>query len=369
MERLLLAIETSCDETAAAVFDLKPRLEQAGSLLRSEVVSSQVKAHEPYGGVVPELASREHIRNLPLVIEQALGLAHCSMDDVAVVAATRGPGLNGCLLVGLGYAKGLAFASGAALIPVNHLEAHLFASFLMERSLQPLFPCLALLVSGGHTSLVLWSSEAEFQTIASTRDDAAGEAFDKVASLLGFPYPGGPALAAAADEWGERPCGFSFPIGMPDDSSAFSFSGFKTAVLRTVQEVGSLTGGKRGEIAAAVQEGVTDALLKKIEDALAQHGVRSILLTGGVAANRRIRQRVQDCAESRGLRFCAPKPKWCTDNAAMVGAAGLAAYQREPEVYDNWSKSNTQFRLGPYAPFDLSAFPRWSLGEAINENS
>ena len=367
MKSFLLAIETSCDETAAAVFELRRDARSAGELLRSEVVASQITSHQPYGGVVPELASREHLKNLPLVVKDALLKSGVAIDSIKAVSATRGPGLKGCLLVGWEYAKGLAYARGIPLIAVNHLEAHLNSCFLMPNDQQPEFPCLALLVSGGHTSLATWELPNKISVVAQTRDDAAGEAFDKIAALMGYPYPGGPALAAAAAKPDANKHAYEFPIGMADDSSAFSFSGFKTAVARKIAELSTLDAKERIDVAASAQEAIVEALLVKVDSAVQKNKVKSLLLTGGVAANGRLREKLAHFAAAKQLKFCVPAAKWCTDNAAMVGAAGLAAYQRDYAMYEQWlSGQRADSCLGLDVSFEVSAAARWPLGEPLH---
>lgn len=356
MERFLLAIESSCDETAAAVFALDQPAPHPGSALCCEVIASQVAEHAPYGGVVPELASREHIKNLPVVVGEALAKAGADAAQLAAVAVTRGPGLNGCLLVGVEYAKGLAYASGADLIGIHHLEAHLAASFLLETGEQPEFPCLALLVSGGHSSLVLWHGARRYQTIAETRDDAAGEAFDKVAALLGLGYPGGPALAAAAEAVEPTDVGrFEFPIGVPNDSASFSFSGFKTAVQRAVRSCGALDQRQVRAIASAAQGAIIEALIAKVEQAIDSCSPRSLLLAGGVAANRCLRERAAESCARHGLKLCILPPRWCTDNAAMVGACALRI------LADGAAGAGRDARL----KLSMSSRARWPLDEVM----
>ena len=310
---------------------------------------------------MPELASREHIKNLPIIVSQVMEEAGVSVEDLGAIAATRGPGLKGCLLVGLGYAKGLAYARKIPLICVNHLEAHIAASYLIPMDEQPTLPCLVLLVSGGHTSLVLWEESRRYRTIANTRDDAAGEAFDKVATLLGFPYPGGPALARAAGEWGTRDTRMSFPIGVANDVGSFSFSGFKTAVQRKVRELGELQSEVRLELAAAAQEAIVSALVSKAEAALADYDAASLLLTGGVAANLSLRQRLSVIAKRKGLSLSVPPAKWCTDNAAMVGACALQEYWQHRSSYEAWSEGSKRADLGPNVGSEVSALARWPL--------
>ncbi len=304
----ILGIETSCDETAAAVVE-------DGRRMLSNVVSSQVELHARYGGVVPELASRQHVQAMVPVVQEALDRASCHLADVAAVAVTYGPGLAGALLVGLNFAKALAYASALPLVPVNHLEGHIYAAW-MGREEQPDFPALVLIVSGGHSDLVLMEGHGRYQRLGQTVDDAAGEAFDKVARLLGLGFPGGPAidrLAGAAPSPRLR-----LPRARLERPYDFSFSGLKTKVQRIVRgEEGERP--EAAELAAAFQESVVDSLVTKALQAAADGGARGIILAGGVAANSRLRQVL---AERSSLPVLAPPPALCTDNGAMVAACG-----------------------------------------------
>ena len=301
----ILAIETSCDETAAAVV-------ADGRRMRSSVVASQQDLHAATGGVVPEVAAREHLRALLPVVRQALDEAECSWDDLDAVAATAGPGLPGALLVGLNGARGLAYARGLPLIPVDHIEGHVCACWLLEE--EPQLPALALVVSGGHTELLLMPEEhGRFERLGGTRDDAAGEAFDKVARLLDLGYPGGPPLSALAATARQRQ--LRLPRAWLSGNDDFSFSGLKTAVLHVTQQDEP---PPPAEIAWAFEESVADVLSKKAARAAEREGVASLLLGGGVAANRRIRERVM---ERSPVPVHIPPPALCTDNAAMIGVA------------------------------------------------
>ena len=335
---LLLAIETSCDESAVALLDVAKFHAGETEFLAADLVSSQAKLHEPYGGVVPELAAREHTANLPLLVNEALRGRHAS--DIGAVAVTRGPGLKGCLLVGLSFAKALAYGRKVPLIPIHHLEGHLLAGHL--GGAPPKFPMLALVVSGGHTLLVVASGVGKYRVVASTRDDAAGEAFDKTATLLGLPYPGGPVLASLA-RTGD-PKAFQFPIALADDPSSFSFSGLKTAVLRTVDALSpDEREARKADLAASIECAIVETLVRKTVQAEAEHKPKSILVTGGVAANTRLRSRLR---ESLHTPLSVPEPKWCTDNAAMIAVAAAC-------------------RIGAGIPADtslsLSADPRWAI--------
>jgi N6-L-threonylcarbamoyladenine synthase len=303
----ILGIETSCDETAAAVVE-------DGRRVRSSVVSSQVDLHARFGGVVPELASRAHVELITAVIAEALVEAGVlDVGELDAIAACHGPGLAGALLVGVSAAKALALATGLPYVQVNHLEAHLYAAWLEEPDLEP--PLAVLIVSGGHTMLVIMEDHGRYRVLGQTVDDAAGEAFDKVARFLGLGYPGGPAidqLAAAADA-----TAISFPRAMLDDGYDFSFSGLKTAVVNHVRRNPD---GDVADIAASFQEAVVDVLVTKLIAAAEDAGASTLVLGGGVAANSRLRTRVLDAAEARGRRAFLPPLELCTDNGAMIAA-------------------------------------------------
>ncbi len=307
---LVLGIETSCDETAAAVV--------AGETeIRSSVVSSQIDLHAAYGGVVPELAGRAHVDLLTPVVAQALAGAGLGPDGrgLDAVAATSGPGLVGSLLVGLSAAKALALAWGVPFVGVNHLEGHLFAPLLETPDLE--WPLVVLLVSGGHTLLISVRGPGDYVLLGQTIDDAAGEAFDKVARYLGLGYPGGPAIDRAATAG--DPAAFDFPRALSDDSYDFSFSGLKTAVVRTVERHPEAA---TEDVAASFQEAVVDVLIRKARRAVAATNARGLSLAGGVAANSLLRRRAVEAAEADGVAVHLPSRAMCTDNAAMVAAAG-----------------------------------------------
>ena len=317
MSDVVLGIETSCDETAAAVVE-------RAQLVRSSVVSSQVERHAPFGGVVPEIAGRAHVEQMVPVIAEALVSAGAEGADLDAVAATTGPGLAGSLLIGVSAAKALARVWDVPVVSVNHLEAHLYASFLEEPDLE--LPLVVLLVSGGHTMLVLMEDHCRYRLLGSTLDDAAGEAFDKVARYLGLGYPGGPAIDELAVEG--DPSAFAYPRSMvqenpstlPDDRRfAFSFSGLKTAVVNHVRNE---PGAPTADVAASFQEAVVDALVTKARWAVEATGAKGMCLGGGVAANSRLRERFLDTCGDLGVRAFLPSRAMCTDNAAMVAAAG-----------------------------------------------
>ncbi len=330
----ILALESSCDETAAAVV-------VDGRRMRSNVVASQTELHAVTGGVVPEVAARQHLRAVVPVVRQALQDADCTWDDIDIVAATSGPGLPGALVVGLNAGRGLAFARGLPFIAVDHLEGHVCANWLFpdpprtastanagglqmpvvtmgENGVEdpPPLPAIALIVSGGHTELMLMREDGSFRRLGGTRDDAAGEAFDKVARLLGLPYPGGPAVSKLATEAGKHRV--RLPRAWLRGTDDWSFSGLKTAVQRMVNEPDA---PPLAQIADAFEESVADVLSAKTAHAAEREGVRSVLVAGGVAANPRLRARVRERVEALGIRFFVPPPVLCTDNAAMIGAA------------------------------------------------
>jgi N6-L-threonylcarbamoyladenine synthase len=321
----ILAIETSCDETAAAVVE-------DGRRILSNVVSSQAAVHAPYGGVVPELASRHHIENLVPVVEQAMADAGIGYPALDAVAVTQGPGLVGSLLVGVQAAKGIAFVHGKPLVPVHHIAGHIEAPFLAHGDI-PL-PALALIVSGGHTSLFEVPAAGDYRLLGRTRDDAAGEAFDKVAKLLGLGYPGGPIIDRLSDGADDRAVEFKvakISDGRPD----FSFSGVKTAVLYHVRREGippvadpSRVPAEIRDLVASFQRSVVEALLRRLRKTAEQVRPRSLILSGGVAANRRLRREAAAAAAELGLPLFVPPIALSTDNAAMIAAAGFVAYGR-----------------------------------------
>ena len=323
MGKVVLGIETSCDETAAAVL-------ADGRRVLSSVVASQDDVHAPYGGVVPELASRRHIEMIVPVVEKALTDAGVVLDDLDGIAVTYGPGLVGSLLVGCSMAKALAWVHRLPLVGVNHLEGHVYASFLTEEA--PEYPFLALVVSGGHTALYHASAPLTYHLVGQTRDDAAGEAFDKVAKLLGLGFPGGPIIQRTAERGDPR--AIEFPLAqMTDGASDFSFSGIKTSVSLYVRRHGPLGEAQVADVAASFQAAVVKMLVRQTVRAALRIGVKRVVLTGGVAANGPLRTALYAEAEQHGIRLHIPPPGLCTDNAAMITAAGtvrLAAGERAP---------------------------------------
>jgi N6-L-threonylcarbamoyladenine synthase len=307
----VLGIESSCDETAVAVYD-------GSKGLLSHRLYSQVALHQAYGGVVPELASRDHVRRLLPLVREALAQAQSDRQSIDAVAYTAGPGLIGALLVGAGFAAGLALAWGIPALPIHHLEGHLLAPLLEPNA--PAFPFLALLVSGGHTQLVDVAALGEYRILGETLDDAAGEAFDKTAKLLGLPYPGGAALAALADQG--RSDRFVFPRPMLDRPGLdFSFSGLKTAALVALRGR-VLSQGERADVARGFQEAVVETLAEKCRRALIATGHRRLVIAGGVGANRRLRERLAVVVQSLSAQLYFPRTEFCTDNGAMIALAG-----------------------------------------------
>ncbi|MGD8554445.1 MAG: tRNA (adenosine(37)-N6)-threonylcarbamoyltransferase complex transferase subunit TsaD [Anaerolineales bacterium] len=340
-ETRILGIETSCDETAAAVVE-------NGRRILSNVVASQSAIHAKYGGVFPEVASRIHIETIYPVITQALSKAHAGLQAIDAIAVTRGPGLAGSLVVGLNMAKGMALASGLPLLGVNHLEAHLYSIWLVEDQPEPSFPLVALIVSGGHTELILMRGHLDYERLGGTLDDAAGEAFDKVARLLGLAYPGGPAIQEAAK--GGDPEAFNFPRAWLEETWDFSFSGLKTAVLREVREFqpdleagvdAPLPGLPIADLAASFQAAAVEVLVGKTLAAADSFSAREVLVAGGVSANQALRQAFQKQAK---VTVRVPPLALCTDNAAMIAAAG------------HW-----RFLAGQRNALDIDAIPNWRL--------
>ncbi|MBN2147875.1 MAG: tRNA (adenosine(37)-N6)-threonylcarbamoyltransferase complex transferase subunit TsaD [Anaerolineales bacterium] len=347
----ILGVETSCDETAAAVVE-------NGRVILSNVVASQVDLHAQFGGIFPEVASRQHILAIYPIIEQALQQAYLKLSDVDAIAVTRGPGLPGSLVVGMNTAKGLALGSGLPLLGINHLEAHLYSAWLHpadgEASPTLQFPLVALIVSGGHTELVLMTDHLQYQSLGATLDDAAGEAFDKVARLLNLGYPGGPVIQRAAE--GGNPLAFNFPRallqeggdrdhrGERENRFDFSFSGLKTAVLREVRRLEEVANPlPTADLAASFQAAVVDVLVSKTIHAVQRFQAQGILVAGGVSANQALRESIQ-------MRATVPvyiPPIWlCTDNAAMIAAAGTYRYLQ-----------------GQRDTMDMDVLPNWPLSE------
>lgn len=337
----ILGIETSCDETAAAL------VENGRNILTSEV-ASQSEIHAQYGGVFPEVASRAHIETIYGVVKQVLDRSYVGLSAVDAIAVTRGPGLAGSLVVGVNMAKGLALAAGIPLLGVNHLEAHIYSAWLVPNQPEPEFPLIALIVSGGHSELALMTDHLTYRRLGGTLDDAAGEAFDKVARMLGLTYPGGPAIQNAA-QLGD-PQAFRFPRARLEGTWDFSFSGLKTAVLREVRELqpdieagveAPMPGLPLADLAASFQAAVVDALATKTIVAAQEFQAEMILVTGGVSANAVLRTTFRD-QTAIPVRF--PPPELCTDNAAMIAAAG-----------------HRRFLAGQRDALDFDVLPTWSI--------
>ena len=339
----ILGIETSCDETAAAVVD-------DGTDVRSNIVASQVDLHRKYGGVVPEIASRAHIERLDSVIEEALGAADCELDQIDAIAVTNRPGLVGALLIGVTAAKTLSWVTGKPLVAVDHIEAHANSAAIGMSHGETPWPAVALIVSGGHTSLFRVDDPLSIKLLGATTDDAAGEAFDKVAAILGLSYPGGPAIERVASSGDATKIDFPRTM-LSQESLDFSFSGIKTAVLYHVHGQGKTTGGlaklseqEIADIAASFQQAVIDVLVRKTMLAVAQVRVSSVVLGGGVAANGTLRRALESACRERALSFRAADLQYCTDNAAMIAALGYHLHT-----------------AGRHADLDLDAFPTGSL--------
>lgn len=333
----ILAVESSCDETAAAVV-------KNGREILSNIISSQIALHTIYGGVVPEIASRKHIEKINQVIEAALAEAKMSLEDMDAIGVTYGPGLVGALLVGVAEAKAIAYAAGKPLVGVHHIEGHVSANFIEHPDLEP--PFLCLIVSGGHTHLVVVKDYGEFEILGRTRDDAAGEAFDKVARAVGLGYPGGPKIDKAAKEG--NPLAIKFPRakveGNPYD---FSFSGLKSAVLNHLNHAQMMSEEINvPDLAASFQKAVVDVLVSHTMDAAKEYGFKKAAIAGGVASNSALREEMSRACEKAGIHFYYPSPIYCTDNAAMIGTAAYYEYIN-----------------GVRAGWDLNAVPNLKLGE------
>ncbi len=336
---LILGIETSCDDTSAAVVE-------DGYRVLSSVVSSQDSIHARYGGVVPELASRRHIEEIVPIVEEALERAGIELEDIGGISVTQGPGLVGSLLVGLSFAKAVSYATGLPLTGVNHIEAHAHAAFLREGGAlreSPDFPFVALIVSGGHTTLLLLEDYTRYRVLGQTLDDAAGEAFDKVAKLLGLGYPGGAAIDRLARDGDPLYVEFTRPY-MAKGNLNFSFSGIKTAVRNFVGLKESMPEDAIKDLAASFQEAVVDVLVNKALWAVRTAGVKDLVVAGGVACNSRLRARLKEAAQKDGTRLFIPAPHFCSDNGAMVAALGFH-----------------QLRKGMLAALDLNARPTWNF--------
>lgn len=333
----ILAIESSCDETAAAIV-------VNGRDVRSNIISSQIALHTLYGGVVPEIASRKHVENINYVIQEALDTAQMTLDDMDAIAVTYGPGLVGALLVGVAEAKAISYAKHLPLIGVHHIEGHISANYIENKDLEP--PYICLVVSGGHSHLVKVLDYGEYQVLGRTRDDAAGEAFDKVARAIGLGYPGGPKIDKAAKEG--NPQAIFFPrASIADHPYDFSFSGLKSAVLNYLNQC-EMKGESynQADVAASFQQAVVDVLTDHAMMAMQESGMKKLAIAGGVASNTALRKAMQEKCAANGITFYSPSPILCTDNAAMIGAAGYYEYLK-----------------GVRSGLDLNAVPNLKLGE------
>ncbi|MFH1784632.1 MAG: tRNA (adenosine(37)-N6)-threonylcarbamoyltransferase complex transferase subunit TsaD [bacterium] len=304
---LILGIETSCDETACAVIEDNKRI-------LSNVISSQIKIHKKFGGIVPELASRSHLEMVNITIEEALKKAGVSLDEIGLIAVTHGPGLKGSLLIGISCAKAIGYAKNIPLIGISHLEGHIYANFLEHKRLKP--PFLALVISGGHTELIIVKKHGKYKVLGRTRDDAIGEAYDKISKFLGLGYPGGPVIDKLSKEGNPRAVRFTRPYlkGTWD----FSFSGIKTAVVNHVKNNPSLTRKKKIDIVTSFQEAVVEVLVNKTVEAAKENKIKTIVLGGGVASNSALRELFEKCTKQEKLKVYYPSRVLCTDNAAMI---------------------------------------------------
>ena len=333
----ILAIESSCDETAAAVV-------RNGREVLSNVISSQIELHKLYGGVVPEIASRKHIEKINQVVQEALEEANTTLDEVDAIAVTYGPGLVGALLVGVAFAKSIAFAKQKPLVGVHHIEGHISANYIENLELEPPFMCLV--VSGGHSHLVHVKEYGEYEIIGRTRDDAAGEAFDKVARAIGLGYPGGPKIDKLSKEGDKN--AIKFPRAVIEDApNDFSFSGLKSAVLNYLNQC-EMKGieVKKADVAASFQQAVIDVLVGHAVHATKELGLNKLAVAGGVASNSSLREAMEEACKKQGLQFYHPSPIFCTDNAAMIGVAGFYEYQK-----------------GTRHDWDLNAVPNLKIGQ------
>lgn len=335
MDKLILGIESSCDETAASVV-------RGGREILSNVINTQIDFHKKYGGVVPEIASRKHIESIDAVVEEAIKAAGVQFSDLDAIAVTYGPGLVGALLVGVSFAKGLAYALKKPLVPVHHIKGHITANFLAHPDLKPPFICLV--ASGGHSHIVKVSGYTDFEILGRTRDDAAGEAFDKIARVIGLGYPGGPLIDKLAKEGDKN--AFKFPrVRMDKTSLDFSFSGVKTAVINCLHKLDQQgIEYNKADVAASFQDAVTDVLCEHTIEAAKQNNMNTIALAGGVASNSDLRAKMKSMAEKNGISVLFPPPILCTDNGAMIASAGYYAYLN-----------------GDFADLDLNATPSLSL--------
>lgn len=316
----ILGIETSCDETSISVLEFDENVKENMNIqVLANVVSTQIDIHKEYGGVVPEIASRQHIKNISAVLDEALNISNTKLNEICGIAVTQGPGLIGALLVGVSFAKALAYSLGIPVVPVHHIAGHISANFLAHKELKP--PFLSLVVSGGHSHVILVEDYTKFKILARTRDDAAGEAFDKVARILGLGYPGGPEISKMAEKGRAT---YTLPKTKFEDNLDYSFSGIKTAVMNLAnKEKENLN---IPNMCASFENNVADVLVSHAIEVAKQTGVKTICLAGGVSANKILRKRLQEACENNGFIAYLPELKYTTDNAAMIAAAGIFKY-------------------------------------------
>lgn len=335
---LIMGIESSCDETSVSIIS-------DGKTILSNIISSQISTHREFGGVVPEIASRQHLEAINSVMQSALDEASVTLADIDAIAVTAGPGLVGALLVGVSFAKSLAYSLGIPLIPVHHIEGHISANYVAHPDLEPPFVCLV--ASGGHSHIVYAKDYSEFEILGRTRDDAAGEAFDKISRVLGLGYPGGPAVEKAALTGNKT--AFKFPRVHLDNRFDFSFSGVKTAVINEIHKLRQRNEELNiNDVSASFQEAVTDILVENTINAAKYKNAKTICMAGGVASNTYLRNKMSASAEKCGIKLYFPPPVLCTDNAAMIACAGFFEYKK-----------------GNFADLSLNAYPSLQLGENI----
>ncbi len=333
----ILGIESSCDETAVAIYD-------AEYGIIAEHIASQIETHAKFGGVVPEVASREHLKVLPALVPQVLNEADCDWKDIDGIAVTAGPGLMGALLVGVTYARSVGLVNSIPVLPIHHMEGHLFAPGLSDEGL-PAFPFMSLLVSGGHTMLIRVDGLGQYQVVGQTIDDAAGECFDKTARVLGLPYPGGPEIAKLALN-GDASV-FNLPRPMLNKPNFnFSFSGLKTAVIYAAKGCANFDTQTKADLAAATELAIADVLTKKSINACKAENINNLVIAGGVAANRTLRTMLDKVSEQEGIKLYVPSLKYCTDNASMIAYVGAMRFERGQTIHNDWD-----------------ANPRWKLPE------
>ncbi|MBR2973009.1 MAG: tRNA (adenosine(37)-N6)-threonylcarbamoyltransferase complex transferase subunit TsaD [Clostridia bacterium] len=335
---LIMGIESSCDETSVSIIS-------DGKTILSNIISSQISTHREFGGVVPEIASRQHLEAINSVMQSALDEASVTLADIDAIAVTAGPGLVGALLVGVSFAKSLTYSLGIPLIPVHHIEGHISANYVAHPDLEPPFVCLV--ASGGHSHIVYAKDYSEFEILGRTRDDAAGEAFDKISRVLGLGYPGGPAVEKAALTGNKT--AFKFPRVHLDNRFDFSFSGVKTAVINEIHKLRQRNEELNiNDVSASFQEAVTDILVENTINAAKYKNAKTICMAGGVASNTYLRNKMSASAEKCGIKLYFPPPVLCTDNAAMIACAGFFEYKK-----------------GNFADLSLNAYPSLQLGENI----